>query len=251
MQASGSPCRTLRRLQRYERNSHTTTRIHTEKGTVMNHVNQQFRHKFRRPVTRKLALLLVTPALALGAATAAHASPLGGQNCDAPGAARRSNNGRFVCSPEGGNSVWRRVDGTGTVVDVVTSLRGYSIFASVIRSSGLEAEFAAAGPYTVLAPRNAAFLSLGSGLLDALLRPDNADNLKRILRHHVIRGRFTAREMVTGEYLTLDGSKVKVVARNNIRVDGGRVTVADVRTTNGIMHGISDVLIPVGVTVKP
>jgi uncharacterized surface protein with fasciclin (FAS1) repeats len=184
-------------------------------------------------------------------ATTAHASPLGGQDCDAPGAARRANNGRFVCSPEAGNSVWRRVNGTGTVVDVVTSLRGYSIFASVIRASGLEAEFAAAGPYTVLAPRNAAFLALGSGTLDALLRPDNADNLQRILRHHVIRGRFTARELVTGEYLTLDGSKVKVVARNTIRVDGSRVTVADVRTTNGIMHGISSVLIPAGVTVNP
>lgn len=204
-----------------------------------------------RSLRRTLALLLVAPTLALGAAATAHASPLGGQDCDAPGAARRANNGRFVCSPEAGKSVWRRVDGTGTVVDVVSSMRGYSIFASVIRASGLEAEFAAAGPFTVLAPRNAAFLSLGSGMLDALLRPDNADALKRILRHHVIRGRFTARDMVTGEYLTLDGSKVKVVARNTVRVDGGRVTVADVRTTNGIMHGISDVLIPAGVTVNP
>lgn len=200
---------------------------------------------------KKIALILVAPVVALSAPSIAHAAPLGGQNCDTPGAARRANNGRFVCSPEAGTSTWRRVNGTGTIVDVVSSLRGYSIFESVLRASGLDAELSVGGPYTVFAPRNAAFLSLGSGLLDALVRPDNAENLKRILRYHVIRGRVTAREMATGDYLTLDGSQLRVVVRNNIRVDGGRVTMADVRTTDGIVHGVSDVFIPAGVTVKP
>jgi uncharacterized surface protein with fasciclin (FAS1) repeats len=200
---------------------------------------------------KRIALILIAPVIALSASSIAHAAPLGGQNCDTPGAARRANNGRFVCSPEGGTSTWRRVNSTGTIVDVVSSLRGYSIFESVLRTSGLDTELAAAGPYTVFAPRNAAFLSLGSGLLDALQRPDNAENLKRILRYHVIRGRVTAREMVTGEYLTLDGTQLRVVAQNNIRVDGGRVTMGDVRATNGIVHGVSKVFIPAGVAVNP
>lgn len=188
-----------------------------------------------------------------GSAPHAAASPLGGQKCDAPGAGRRANNGRFVCSPEGGRSVWRRVDGSLSIVDVVEALRGYSTFAYALEQSGIAAELAVGGPYTVFAPRNAAFNALPSGTLDALLRPDNLQALRRILRHHVIRGTYNATQLRTQAYEALDASMLQVRVRTvgGITVDGARVTVADVRAANGVLHGLAEVIIPAGVTINP
>jgi uncharacterized surface protein with fasciclin (FAS1) repeats len=206
-------------------------------------------HHITTHIRGALGIALV---LAIGApATGAHASPLGGSKCEAPGAARRANNGRFVCSPEGGRSIWRRVGGSLSVVDVAEALRGYSTFAYALRQSGLDEELATGGPYTIFAPRNAAFLALPSGTLDALLRPDNLAALRRILRHHVVRGTLTAAMLRTGSYDPLDATPLRVVVHGGVRVDDARVTVADVLASNGVLHGLSRVLIPAGTTITP
>ena len=73
--------------------------------------------RFTLPVA--IALAIATPSLA-------HAEPLGGQRCENPGAAQRANNGKFVCSPEGARSVWRRVDAPSTMVTDGTLLKVYA-----------------------------------------------------------------------------------------------------------------------------
>ena len=198
--------------------------------------------RFTLPVA--IALAIATPALA-------HAEPLGGQRCDTPGAAQRANNGKFVCSPEGARSVWRRVDAPSTIPAIAEALRGYSTFSSLLKLSGLDVTLAQTGPYTVFAPRNAAFLALPKETLAALQRPDNLEALRRILRHHVVAGSLKARALRTRLYESLDGTMLSVVVANGVRVDGARVTVADVTATNGVLHGLGKVLIPSGVTIIP
>jgi uncharacterized surface protein with fasciclin (FAS1) repeats len=103
----------------------------------------------------------------------------------------------------------------------------------------------------VFAPRNAAFLALPKETLAALQRPDNLEALRRILRHHVVAGSLKARALRTRLYESLDGTMLSVVVANGVRVDGARVTVADVTATNGVLHGLGSVLIPTGVTIIP
>jgi uncharacterized surface protein with fasciclin (FAS1) repeats len=52
-------------------------------------------------------------------------------------------------------------------------------------------------------------------------------------------------------YQTLDNTMISVVVKNGVRVDGAQVTVADVMATNGVIHGLSKVLIPTGITIIP
>ncbi len=49
----------------------------------------------------------------------------------------------------------------------------------VLNRSGLVPLLQTAGPYTVLAPTDAAFDKLPPGLLDDLLKPENHDKLER------------------------------------------------------------------------
>lgn len=198
---------------------------------------------------RNIALLSL--ALLVTAPSVAHAAPLNGKRCDNPGSIIRANNARFVCSPEGGRSVWRRVNGATTISAIIGALPGYSLLGTAIKQAGLDTALAGAGPFTIFAPRNAAFLALPKSTLDYLLDPANVDVLTKVLLHHVVSGSKPARTLTSGSYVTLNGTTINVSVRNQIRIDGARVTFADVTATNGVLHGLSGVLLPSDVTINP
>lgn len=177
------------------------------------------------------------------------ASPLNGQKCDNPGALRRANNSRFVCSPEGARNVWRRVERPATLSSIVAAIPGYSLLATALKQSGLDTALATAGPFTLFAPRNAAFLALPQEKLDYLLDPANVAVLRKVLLHHVVSGSISSRLLQSGTYTTLNGTMITVRVGSQIRIDGARVTFGDVAATNGLMHGITGVLVPSDVMI--
>ncbi|MFM2113696.1 MAG: hypothetical protein RL643_654, partial [Actinomycetota bacterium] len=176
-------------------------------------------------------------------------SPLNGQKCDNPGALRRANNSRFVCAPEGARNVWRRVERPATLSSIVAAIPGYSLLATALKQSGLDTALATAGPFTLFAPRNAAFLALPKAQLDYLLAPANVAVLRKVLLHHVVSGSVSSSSLQSGTYTTLNGTMITVRVGNQIRIDGTRVTFGDVAATNGLMHGITGVLVPSDVMI--
>ena len=52
------------------------------------------------------------------------------------------------------------------------------------------------GPFTVFAPTDEAFAKLPPGTLENLLKPENKDELRKILTYHVVAGRVTAKDVV-------------------------------------------------------
>ena len=53
------------------------------------------------------------------------------------------------------------------------------------------------------------------------------------------------RDVKSGEVMTLQGSSLTAaVSSSEVRVNGARVTQADLVATNGIVHGIDAVLLP-------
>lgn len=186
------------------------------------------------------ALLLASPAMA-------NASSLNGQKCNNPGALIRANNSKFVCSPEGARNVWRRINGATTIGSIVNTLPRYSLLAGALKQAGLDTALVAPGPFTLFAPRNAAFLALPKSTLDYLLDPANVAVLRQVLLHHVATGALRARDIDSGSYTALDGTSLNVlVRRSGITIDGSRVTMADVVATNGVIHGVSKVIVPSG-----
>lgn len=129
------------------------------------------------------------------------------------------------------------------IVDTMIAAGHFTTFTSAIRAADLTDELAAKGPFTVFAPTDEAFKKLAAGGYDALVK--DAGRLKAILHYHVVSGYFAANEVKSGDLMTLQGSALKAaVSPPDVRVNGARVTKADIVATNGIVHAIDAVILP-------
>ena len=132
---------------------------------------------------------------------------------------------------------------TKNIVDTMIAAGHFTTFASAVNAAGLTDELAAKGPFTVFAPTDEAFKKLPPGGYDSLLK--DVGKLKAILNYHVVSGYFTARDVKSGEVMTLQGSPLTTAVSSwDVRVNGARVTKANIVTTNGIVHAIDAVILP-------
>jgi uncharacterized surface protein with fasciclin (FAS1) repeats len=114
------------------------------------------------------------------------------------------------------------------------------------------------GPFTVFAPTNEAFAKLPAGTVDNLLKPENKDQLTKVLTYHVVAGRWTSNDLRkkikegngTAELTTVEGGKLeammegsKIVLRDE-KGDTATVTIANVMQSNGVIHVVDSVLLP-------
>jgi uncharacterized surface protein with fasciclin (FAS1) repeats len=132
---------------------------------------------------------------------------------------------------------------TKSIVDTVIAAGHFATLAAAINAADLTAELAAKGPFTVFAPTDEAFKKLPPGAYDNLLK--DAGKLKAILNYHVVSGYFMARDLKPGEVATAQGTPLSVVvSSSDVRVNGARITKADIVATNGIVHAIDAVILP-------
>ena len=132
---------------------------------------------------------------------------------------------------------------TKNIVDTMIAADHFTTFAAAVNAAGLSAELSAKGPFTVFAPTDEAFKKLPAGAYDNLLK--DAGKLKAILNYHVVSGYFMARDLKSGDLATVQGTQLTaVVSSSDVRVNGARVTKADIVATNGIVHAIDAVILP-------
>src|ERR1700680_1310556 len=130
-----------------------------------------------------------------------------------------------------------------SIVDTLIGAGNFTTSAAGIKAAGLTDALAAKGPFTVFAPTDEAFKKLPSGAYDKLLK-DSA-KLKAVLNYHVVKGHFMVKEVKSGEVMTMQGSTLTAtVASTEVRVNGARIEQADLVATNGIVHGIDEVILP-------
>jgi uncharacterized surface protein with fasciclin (FAS1) repeats len=129
------------------------------------------------------------------------------------------------------------------IVDTVTDADQFTTLAAGLKAAGLTDTFSKKGPFTVFAPTNEAFEKLPKGALDALLK-DSA-KLKAVLNYHVIAGHVSARDMQSGDMMTLQGSPLTVaVSSSDVQVNGAHVKRANYAATNGVVYAIDAVIMP-------
>jgi transforming growth factor-beta-induced protein len=106
--------------------------------------------------------------------------------------------------------------------------------------------------YTVFAPVNAGFDALPAGTLDTLLEPANIADLQGVLTYHVVEGSYSASQLYDGQTLTtLNGEDLTVsVTPAGVQLIGAEsdnivtVAIADIFSSNGVVHAIDGVLLP-------
>lgn len=132
------------------------------------------------------------------------------------------------------------------IVDTAVAAGDFKILAKALQVTGLDKALKEKGPFTVFAPTDEAFMRLPKGTLDSLLLPENKDQLVSILTYHVVSGNVDGATAVTlKEAKTLNGEKLEISFKNAaLYLDKSRVTATDVKSSNGVIHVIDNVLIP-------
>jgi uncharacterized surface protein with fasciclin (FAS1) repeats len=103
------------------------------------------------------------------------------------------------------------------------------------------------GPFTVFAPVNAAFAALPAGTVDTLLMEENRADLQGILTYHVVPGKVMSGDLVDGMVVqTVNGESITInVTDAGVTINGSAtVALADIETSNGVVHVIDTVLLP-------
>jgi len=134
--------------------------------------------------------------------------------------------------------------GTRSVLATATAAGSFNTFVAAIKTAGLTETLEGKGPFTILAPTDAAFAKLPKAQLDALLK-DQA-KLKAILTYHGLPGNFTSDQLVKlTSAKTLNGKTLKIASKDGkLWADNGQVTLTDMPATNGSVYPIDTVLLP-------
>jgi uncharacterized surface protein with fasciclin (FAS1) repeats len=132
---------------------------------------------------------------------------------------------------------------TRNIVDTAIAAGNFTTLVAGIKASGLTDTLTGKGPFTVFAPTDEAFKKLPPGALEAL-RKDSA-KFKAVLNYHVVAGYVSAKDLKSGELMTLQGTALTAaVASSDVRVNGAHVKQADMAATNGVIHVIDAVIMP-------
>lgn len=134
-----------------------------------------------------------------------------------------------------------------TIIDNVSISGDLSTFSSLLKSANMVKNLSGTGPYTVLAPSDNAFNALAGSTLDDLTMPGNREQLQQILNNHIIAGKLTTEDLQDGAILkTAAGHQLKVYKRDGVvRIGGARIEEPDAMSSNGVLHTINRVLVPV------
>jgi uncharacterized surface protein with fasciclin (FAS1) repeats len=137
-----------------------------------------------------------------------------------------------------------REDAAPTIAVLAGKTPQLSTLLSLVKRAGLADELSAPGALTVFAPTNAAFAKVPKATLNMLAKKPAL--LKRVLLYHVVAGKVTAAKVVKlTSAKTLAGPSVRIrVTGTTVRINDARVTTADVKASNGVVHVIDRVLIP-------
>jgi len=142
----------------------------------------------------------------------------------------------------------KSADQGGTVVDKAVSNDQFSTLVSALKAAGYVEALNQPGPFTVLAPTNAAFDKLPDDALANLLKPENKDQLRALLAYHVIPSKAMSGDLAGQDQTlpTAHGQSVSVDGTNGdgITINGAKVVQADVDASNGVIHAIDTVLVP-------
>ena len=147
---------------------------------------------------------------------------------------------------------------TRNIVENAVNSKDHTTLVAAVKAADLVGTLSGPGPFTVFAPTNAAFAKLPAGTVDTLVKPENKAQLAGILTYHVVPGRILAADIAakaradggTATYATVNGGSLSFTRTGNrytvTDAKGGRarITIPNVRQSNGVIHVIDTVLMP-------
>jgi len=137
----------------------------------------------------------------------------------------------------------------GNLAEELTAA-GATTLVDLVVKAGLADTVSNGGPFTVFAPTNEAFAKLPADLVDTLT--GDVELLKKVLLFHVVSGEVYSKDLSNDLSVnSVEGSplRVNIYLKSKfypgfVTVNGKRVSKADVKADNGVIHMVSDVIYP-------
>jgi uncharacterized surface protein with fasciclin (FAS1) repeats len=145
------------------------------------------------------------------------------------------------------------------IIENAVNSKDHTTLVAAVKAAGLVDTLQGPGPFTVFAPTNMAFGKLPAGTVDNLVKPENKATLTKILTYHVVPGRLTAASLmravkngggmahlktVEGEDLWVKQAGSGHLSITDAKGDVSWITIADVLQSNGVIHVVDTVLLP-------
>lgn len=144
------------------------------------------------------------------------------------------------------------------IIQNAVNSKDHTTLVAAVKAAGLVKALEGPGPFTVFAPTNEAFAKLPKGTVKTLLEPKNKAKLTKILEAHVVKGDLTAGDLKKdikehhGKYemTTLSGDHLWAEEKHgrlyivDEHGDAARVTIPNVKQSNGVIHVVNKVLLP-------
>jgi uncharacterized surface protein with fasciclin (FAS1) repeats len=145
------------------------------------------------------------------------------------------------------------------IIQNAVNSKDHTTLVAAVKAAGLVDTLEGPGPFTVFAPTNSAFAKLPAGTVDTLLKPENKATLTKVLTYHVVPGRMTAVNLmkavkdgegeaklktVAGDWLIVKQAGPGKLTVTDAKGDVAMVTIPDVLQSNGVIHVIDTVLLP-------
>ena len=128
-----------------------------------------------------------------------------------------------------------------TIAEIVAGSKDHTILLKAVTAAGLADTLGGKGTFTVFAPTDEAFKKLGEEKIKAVVA--DKELLKKILMAHVIKDKA----VMAKDVAPLDGKEVngfKISTKDGVKIGDAKVTKADIKASNGVIHVIDTVLVP-------
>jgi uncharacterized surface protein with fasciclin (FAS1) repeats len=144
------------------------------------------------------------------------------------------------------------------IIENAVNSKDHTTLVAAVQAAGLVETLQGEGPFTVFAPTNDAFAKLPAGTVETLLKPENKDQLTKILTCHVVAANAMAADIMkmvdddkgAHPVTTVGGCEFTIMYEGDkVMIKDGmgniaNVTIADVKQSNGVIHVIDAVLLP-------
>ena len=136
-----------------------------------------------------------------------------------------------------------------TILEIANADRNLHLLIKAIKASGLDEKLRSTGPFTLLAPVDLAFRNIAA--------PDNFDNLmnvssgfqklREILGYHILTVKKMLKDFRQGQkFQTANGKDVTITLKDgSVYVNNAKILAKNMQCSNGVIHSISAVNLPV------
>ncbi len=99
------------------------------------------------------------------------------------------------------------------------------------------------GLFTIFAPIESAFSPIPDEVIDESF--NDRTYLLGIINYHIVEGKYNISDLEKlTELETVSGNKLKINARDGIKIDTANIIKGDIECNNGVIHAIDEILVP-------